>query len=71
MSHLKEGGYIEQPVKEGDEDILVRAIQSPDDILLIVAGGVAGRFSACIPGWASKKACRSVTKAVRDATCGA
>jgi hypothetical protein len=58
-------------VKEGDEDIPVRAVQSPDDILLIVAGGVAGRFSACIPGWVSMKACRSVTKAISDVTCGA
>jgi hypothetical protein len=71
LSHLKKGGYIEQPVKEGDEDVLVRAVQSPDDILLIVAGGVAGRFSACIPGWVSMKACHSVTKAVSDVTCGA
>ena len=68
---LKKGGYIEKPLQDGDGNVLVRAVQSPDDILLIVAGGVAGRFSACIPGWASKKACRSVTKAISDVTCGA
>jgi hypothetical protein len=70
LSDLKKGGYIEQPVNAGDEDITVRAVQSPEDILLVVAGGVAGRFSACIPGWASKQACHSVTRSLRDATCG-
>ena len=70
LSHLKKGGYIEQPVVKGDEDSLVRAVPSPDDILLIVAGGRAGRFSACIPGWVSMKACRAVTKAIREVTCG-
>jgi hypothetical protein len=70
LSDLKKGGYIEQPVDSGDEEILVRAVQSPDDILLVVAGGAAGRFSACIPGWASKQACQSVTRSLRDASCG-
>jgi hypothetical protein len=70
LTDLKKGGYMEQPINEGDEDVLVRAVQSPDDILLVVAGGVAGRFSACIPGWANMKACHSVTRALRDATCG-
>ncbi len=70
LTDLKNGGYIEQPVQAGDEKIMVRAVPSPADILLIVAGGVAGRFSACIPGWANMTACHSITKAIRDATCG-
>ena len=71
LTDLKKGGYIEKAIEDGDENILVRAVQSPDDILLAVAGGIAGRFSACIPGWANIKACRSVTRALRDASCGA
>ena len=70
LSDLKKGGYIEQPLKDGDEDVMVRAVQSPEDLLLIVAGGIAGRFSACIPGWGNINACHSVTKAMRDVTCG-
>ncbi len=70
LSDLKKGGLIEQPLKSGDEDVMVRAVQAPEDLLLIVAGGIAGRFSACIPGWANMNACHSVTKAIRDATCG-
>ena len=38
--------------------------------ILIVGGGTAGRFSAFIPGWGSKKDSRSITKAIRDSTCG-
>jgi len=70
LSDLKKGGYIEKPVEDGDEKILIRAVPSPDDILLVVAGGAAGRFSACIPGWANMKACHSVTRALREASCG-
>jgi hypothetical protein len=70
LSDLKKGGFTEQPLKSGDEDVMIRAVHAPEDLLLIVAGGIAGRFSACIPGWANINACRSVTKAVRDVTCG-
>jgi hypothetical protein len=71
LSDLKKGGYIENPLEPGDEEIKVRAVQSPEDLILVVAGGAAGRFSACLPGWASKNACHSVTKTVRETTCGA
>jgi hypothetical protein len=37
--------------------------------LLVVGGGDAGRFSACIPGWGSLHYCRSVTKPLNQATC--
>ena len=32
-------------------DGYVRKFRSPDSILLVVAGGTAGRFSVAIPGW--------------------
>jgi len=31
----------------------VRKFRSPDSILIVVAGGTAGRISVVIPGWAS------------------
>jgi len=71
LSDLKRGGYVEKPVEEGDEDVPVRAVQAPEDILLVVAGGEAGRFSCCIPGWFSSEISRSVTRATREATGGA
>lgn len=32
-------------------DGYVRKFRSPESILLVVAGGTAGRFSVAIPGW--------------------
>ena len=52
-----------------DEKNKIYAVESPDDILLVVGGGDAGRFSACIPGWGSLHYCRSVTKPLNQATC--
>jgi hypothetical protein len=43
----------------------VSGIESPDDILLIVAGGEAGGFSAVVPPWApGKRSSQPVTRAV-------
>jgi hypothetical protein len=32
-------------------DGYVRKFRSPDSLLVVVAGGTAGRFSVAIPGW--------------------
>jgi hypothetical protein len=69
LSDLKKGGFIEKPIEDGDDTTLVRAVHSPDDILLIVAGGEAGLFSACIPGWFGGNASRSVTKVIQETVC--
>ena len=39
---------------------------SPEDILVVAAGGRAGAFSAYIPGWASRKASEAVTTLIKD-----
>ncbi|MBN2061188.1 MAG: hypothetical protein JW882_12315 [Deltaproteobacteria bacterium] len=70
LSDLKKAGFLEEPLESGDENIMVKAVQSPQDLILIVGGGVAGRFSSFIPGWGNKKDSRSTTKALRDSTCG-
>ena len=40
---------------------------APEDILLVCAGGRAGAWSACLPGW-GKKWTRSVTIRVEGPT---
>ena len=40
-------------------------MESPDDILVVAAGGSAGAFSAYIPGWGSRRASQAVTKEVK------
>jgi hypothetical protein len=38
-----------------DEDREYRALRSPDDLLVIAAGGPAGGFGAILPPWYGKK----------------
>ena len=68
-AELIRGGILEEEVQPEDEKTKIYAVESPDDILLVVGGGDAGRFSACIPGWGSLHYCRSVTKPLNQATC--
>ncbi|HEV3447806.1 MAG TPA: hypothetical protein VG099_24430, partial [Gemmataceae bacterium] len=36
-------------------DGAIRKFRSPDTIMIVVAGGTAGRFSVVIPGWVSEE----------------
>lgn len=64
LTDLKKRGYIEAPIMPGDEKKLVHAVPSPEHLLLFVAGGEAGRFSAFMPGWAGSKISKSITKPI-------
>jgi hypothetical protein len=70
LADLKRGGIDESPLTQEDEEKPVHAISSPDHILLIMAGGTAGRFSAFIPGWASRHMSRAVTEPIAQACAG-
>ena len=52
-------------VQPGDEARMRPLVESPDDILVVAAGGRAGAFSCYIPGWAGKRASQAVTKEVK------
>jgi len=46
---------------------LVPKFPSPEEVMVVVAGGTAGRFSAAIPGWlGGKHGSQPVTKLVSD-----
>jgi len=47
-----------------DEDGVYTALRSPDDLLVIAAGGPAGGFGAVLPPWYGKKSL-AVTKGIR------
>jgi hypothetical protein len=49
----------------GDEAKMRPLVETPDDILVVAAGGRAGAFSAFVPGWGSKRSSQAVTVAVR------
>ncbi len=65
-AHLKRAHRLAGPIKPEDETMLRPLVPSPEDILVVAAGGRAGAFSAYVPGWGSKRTSESVTKEVRE-----
>jgi hypothetical protein len=65
VAHLKRTERLAGPVRPEDETTLRPLVASPEDILVVAAGGRAGAFSAYIPGWASKRASEAVTKPIK------
>jgi hypothetical protein len=49
---------------DGPADDVMRVVTSPDDILVVVAGG-DGTYSAVMPTWAAGDGCVAVTRPVR------
>jgi hypothetical protein len=64
-AHLKRTQLMAGALQPGDETRWRPLVESPDDILVVAAGGSAGAFSAYIPGWGSKRASQAVTKEVK------
>ena len=64
-AHLKRTQRMTGPLQPGDETKLRPLVATPDDILVVAAGGRAGAFSGYIPGWASAKSSQAVTKEVK------
>ena len=64
-AHLKRTGRMSGELKPGDETAMRPLVETPDDILVVAAGGRAGSFSAYIPGWGSRRSSEAVTKEIR------
>ncbi|HWC02108.1 MAG TPA: hypothetical protein VHF87_05005 [Methylomirabilota bacterium] len=64
-AHLKRTHLLAGPVQPGDETRMRPLVESPDDIMVVAAGGRAGAFSCYIPGWGGKRSSQAVTKEVR------
>jgi len=64
-AHLRRTQRMAGALQPGDETRMRPLVESPDDILVVAAGGRAGAFSAYVPGWGSKRASQSVTKEIR------
>lgn len=63
IADLKRAGRRPGNVESGDETTWKHAFEDPDDLLIVCAGGQAGSWSACLPGWGNKWT-RSVTTLV-------
>jgi hypothetical protein len=64
-AHLKRTQRMAGAILPEDETTMRPLVATPDDILVVAAGGRAGAFSAFIPGWSSSKASRAVTKEIK------
>ena len=66
IAHLKRTERIAGAVKPEDETARRPIVATPEDILVVAAGGRAGAFSAYIPGWASRRTSEAVTKLINE-----
>jgi hypothetical protein len=60
VADLKRAGRLPGEVTPADETTWRHVFEQPEDILIACAGGRAGSWSACLPGWGNKWT-RSVT----------
>jgi hypothetical protein len=64
-AHLKRTHRMSGDIAPGDEQKMRPLVASPDDILVVAAGGQAGAFSCYIPGWGSAKNSQATSKEVK------
>lgn len=65
VAELKRANILPGNVVPEDERTPYPVVETPQDLLVFAAGGVAGVQSAFIPGWGSKAGSQSVTKPIR------
>ena len=67
LAHLKRVERLAGAVTLEDETTMRPIVPSPEDVLVVAAGGRAGAFSCYIPAWAGgKKSSQGVTKLIPD-----
>ena len=65
LADLKRAGALDGIVTDGDEDEFLQLILSPEDIMIVFAGGAEDSHMAVIPSWGPKVSSTSVTRKVR------
>ena len=61
---LKRINVMPGKVTPEDEHTFSSVVETPEDFIVVAAGGRAGAFSAFIPGWAGKSNSESVSKEI-------
>jgi hypothetical protein len=54
LADYKRAGRLPGDITPADETTWRHVFEDPDDLLLVCAGGRAGSWSACLPGWGKK-----------------
>src|SRR5947209_1579021 len=65
-AHLKRTHRMSGAIQPADETLTRPLVESPDDFLIVAAGGRAGPFSAYVPGWGRKRSSQAATWAVAE-----
>ncbi len=65
MAELKRVEVIKGNVEPGDDERFISLVASPDDILVLAAGGSEAPLCALIPSWGPNVSSTAVTKAIR------
>ncbi len=65
VAELKRCNVLPGAVAPEDEKTPFPVVETPQDFLVIAAGGLAGVQSCFVPGWGGKAGSQSVTKAIR------
>ena len=65
MAELKRINVAPGSITPEDEKTMVDLVETPQDFLVIAAGGIAGVQSSYIPGWGGKNGSQSVTKEIK------
>jgi hypothetical protein len=63
VADIKRAARLPGAITEADETTWRYVFEKPEDILLVCAGGRAGSWSACLPGWGTKWT-RAVTERI-------
>ena len=61
VADLKKAKVFKGDIVEADERTFIPLLESPDDILLLFAGGEEANFSSVIPSWGPKVASTAAT----------
>jgi hypothetical protein len=65
LADLKRIQVMPGEITAEDETRMRPLVVSPEDYVVVAAGGEAGAFSAFVPGWSGKRSSQSVTKEIR------
>ena len=61
VADQKKAKVFKGDIVESDEHTVIPLLESPDDILLLFAGGEEANFSSVIPSWGPKVASTAAT----------
>ncbi len=65
VADIKRANIAPGAVTPEDEKTLLSLVETPQDFIVVAAGGVAGVQASYIPGWGGKNGSQSVTKEIK------